>query len=178
MDFALNDAVPVLARTPAVLRTLLAGLDRRWTHADYGEGTWSPAEVVAHLIFGERTDWIPRARIILEHGESRPLDPFDRAGHKDLLAGHSLDELLTLFERERHASLAELQRLNPGPRDLERTGIHPRLGRVTLSNLLATWVAHDLNHIHQICKGMAFQYEKAVGPWTQFLSILAPPAPR
>lgn len=169
---------PILDRTPATLRTLLAGLDEAWTHRPYGPGTWSAHEVVAHLIFGERTDWIPRARHILAHGDARPVDPFDRAGHADLARDHSTADLLDLFERERAASLAALDAMRLTPADLARPGRHPALGRVTLGNLLATWAVHDLNHVAQACKAMAWQRQQDVGPWEKYLSILAPPNPR
>lgn len=178
MDFDLSMARAMLARTPATLRAMLAGLDERWTEPDYGPDTWSAREVVAHLIFGEQTDWIPRARILLAHGEARPFDSFDRSGHKPLLARHTLAELLDLFERERAKSLAVLDSFNLSTSDLARRGRHPALGTVTLANLLATWVVHDLNHLAQIAKAMAFQYAPQVGPWERYLSVLAPPNPR
>ncbi len=177
MKLTFDSATPVLSRTPGVVQSLLTDLPDAWTTPDYGPGTWSAKEIVAHLIFGERTDWIPRARIILQHGPARPFDPFDRAGHKDLLA-KPLAELLTLFETERAASLSALRAMNLTQTDLDRPGLHPALGPVTLSNLLAAWVVHDLNHIAQVCKAMASQYKQAVGPWQAYLSILAPPNPR
>lgn len=177
MEFGLDTALTVLSRTPRVVRALLEGLPDAWTTPAYGPGTWSAKEIVAHLIFGERTDWIPRARVILQHGPARPFDPFDRAGHWDILA-KPLAELLTLFETERAASLSALRSLNLAEADLDRAGLHPALGPATLSNLLAAWVVHDLNHIAQICKAMAHQYKDAVGPWQAYLSILAPPNPR
>ncbi len=177
MRLTLPDTDRFLSRTPGVLGALVRGLGKEWTHADYGSGTWSAAEVVAHLIHAERTDWIPRARIILEHGDSRPFDAFDRNGHATLMR-HSLDELLDLFARERAASLAELRRLVTSEADLDRPGTHPALGRVTLRNLLATWTVHDLNHIAQMCKAMAYQCKGEVGAWEAYLSILSPPNPR
>jgi hypothetical protein len=178
MDFDLPTARAMLARTPATLRAMLAGLDERWTEPDYGPDTWSAREVVAHLIFGEQTDWIPRARILLAHAEARPFDSFDRAGHKPLMIGATVADLLDLFERERASSLRALDALALTPADLQRRACHPALGTVTLANLLATWVVHDLNHLAQIAKAMAFQYAPQVGPWERYLSVLAPPNPR
>lgn len=173
-----NQARAILARTPAVLRALLAGLAPDWTHRPYGPGTWSAFQVLGHLIHGERTDWIPRARIILECGQSRPFDPFDRNGHEPEIRGKSLAQLLDEFERARAESLAALDGLALTPELLDRRGTHPALGTVTLRNLLATWAVHDLNHTAQVCKAMAHQARADVGPWEAYLSILAPPAPR
>ncbi|GMU37536.1 MAG: hypothetical protein AMXMBFR22_17270 [Phycisphaerae bacterium] len=178
VDFNLDRDIVILARTPRVLRSLLDGLPDAWTRANYGPGTWSPHEVVAHLIFGERTDWLPRARRILEFGESVPFDPFDRNGHADLARRHTTAELLDLFEEERRAGLNALQALPLTPENLARRGRHPALGPATLAQLLCTWVVHDLNHIAQVCKGLAYQHRVEVGPWEAYLSILAPPNPR
>jgi len=174
----MNWDTTLLARTPSVLHALLGGLADQWTKADYGPDTWSPHQVVGHLIFGERTDWIPRARLILEHGESRPFEPFDRNGHVDLCRRHSTTELLDVFEQERRASLEVLRSLPLTPKNLARRGIHPALGTVTLDQLLCAWVVHDLNHIAQVCKALAYQHKLDAGPWEAYLSILAPPAPR
>ncbi len=178
MNCTLETSLAMLARTPGVLRAMLVGVDERWTEPDYGPGTWSAREVVAHLIFGERTDWVPRIMHILEHGQTRAIQPFDRAGHKPLLAGHTLVELLDIFERERAEALARVRSMSLNETDLSRTGTHPKLGSVTLGNLLATWVVHDLNHVSQIAKAMAYQYKSEVGAWEQYLSILGPPSPR
>jgi DinB superfamily len=169
---------PVLAKTPQVLKALLIGLSEESLHANYGEATWSPHEVVGHLIHGEQTDWIPRARLIMHAGESVPFDPFDRCGHADLCSQYTTSELLCLFEEFRAANLAELHSWGIQPADFARQGRHPALGRVTLGELLATWVVHDLNHIAQVCKGLAFQHRREVGPWEAYLSILASPRPR
>lgn len=176
MRFDLADAVAILESTPHTLHALLAAAPSGLTHAPYGPSTWSAAEVVAHLIFGERTDWMPRLRLILA-GSTDPFPPFDRAGHAPLLR-HALPELLDLFKRERAASLADLHELHLTDADLDRQGVHPAFGPVTARQLLATWVVHDLNHIAQCCKAMAFQYRTQVGPWEAYLSILAPPNPR
>lgn len=168
----------ILTRTPATLRALLTDLDPALAEANYGPGTWSAKEVVAHLIFGERTDWIPRAKHILEHGDATPFPPFDRAGHTPLVRAHSLTELLALFASERADGLRDLEAIHLTAADLARPGRHPALGAVTLGNLLATWAVHDLNHIAQISKAIAYQFKPAVGPWEQYLSVLAPPNPR
>ena len=175
--FNLKDAIAALDRTPRVLRVLMTRLPSAIVDRDYGPGTWTAREVVAHLIYGEQTDWMPRLEIMLEHGESRPLDAFDRAGHKPLLK-HSLEDLLDLFEVMRGDCLTELKAKRLSVADLVKTGRHPALGIVIVSQLLATWVVHDLNHIAQICKAIAHQHRAEVGPWEQYLSILAPPAPR
>lgn len=169
---------PVLRRTPATLRALLTDLDPALVERPYGPNTWSAKEILAHLIYGERTDWLPRTRHILAHNDAIPFDPFDRAGHARLFRAHTLGELLDLFDRERTAGLRELAQLNLTESDLARRGLHPALGPVTLGNLLATWAAHDLNHIAQISKAMAFQLKGDVGAWENYLSILAPPRPR
>lgn len=173
----LPELIRTLDRTPRVLRVLLTSAPTELIDRPYGPNTWTAREVVAHLIFGEQTDWIPRLTHILAHGESSPFSSFDRAGHKHLLT-LSLDELLDSFEAHRCESLAALRSCNLAAADLARTGRHPALGVVTVSQLLATWVVHDLNHIAQIAKAMAFQLKGEVGPWEQYLSILAPPAPR
>lgn len=178
MQFNLDQSIPILSRTPAVLRALLADLSPEWTERPYGENTWSAKEVVGHLLHGERTDWIARMNIILDQGEERPFDRFDRAGHKPMMQTHSLAYLLDLFEEERKKNLELLRAKNLASADFAKRGTHPALGKVTLSNLLATWAAHDLNHIAQICKAMAFQNKGEVGPWERYLSILSPPNPR
>ena len=170
MKHNLHDTMALLERTPAALDALLRDLPETWTLANEGEGTWNTVEVVGHLIHGERTDWIPRAKIILEHGESRPFDAFDREGFR---AGKEpIGTLLDEFARLRGENLAELRRLNVRPPDLERRGRHPALGAVTLSQLLATWATHDLTHLHQISRIMARQYREAVGPWSDYLGVL------
>ncbi len=178
MQFSLDDAVKLLERTPRTLRAMLADLPERWTHANYGPDTWSAHQIVGHLIFGELTDWTPRARRILEHGEGKPFDPFDRSGHEPLIQGRSMASLLDEFEARRGESLEALRAMNLTEADLARRGADPALGPATLGQLLAAWVVHDLNHIHQIAKAMAFQYGAEAGPWRAYLSILAAPAPR
>lgn len=171
MDFNLDDALAVLERTPATLSTLLSGLAPVWVRSTEGEGTWSAFDVLGHLIHGERTDWMPRARHILA-GDERPFDPFDRNAQFVESRGKEPDELLEAFARLRAENLAELRALRLSPTELERTGRHPELGTVTLRNLLATWVVHDLDHIWQISRIMAKVYSGEVGPWRAYVSIL------
>lgn len=178
MEFELREAVAVLERTPGVLRAMLAGLDRTWTHSNYGEDTFSPFDVVGHLIYGEQSDWMGRVRMILEHGESRVFDPFDRYAQFEESRGKTLDDLLDEFERLRTANLKTLSSMALSENDFQKKGRHPALGTVTLGNLLATWVAHDLNHIAQIAKCMATQYQEAVGPWREYLGVLRTPITR
>jgi uncharacterized damage-inducible protein DinB len=172
MNFTLSDAVPVLSRTPAVLRAWLWGLPDTWSTANEGPDTWSPYDVVGHLIHGERTDWIPRTELLLAHGESRPFTPFDRFAQFKESRGKSLHELVDTFAELRAQNLARLESLRLTPADLERRGRHPELGPVTLGQLLATWVAHDLNHLGQIARVMGRQYTDAVGPWIAYLPML------
>jgi hypothetical protein len=173
--FRIEDALAHLERTPRVLRVLLAGLPPEWVHANYGADTFSPFDVVGHLIHGERADWIPRLRRILEHGESVPFDPFDRFAHYEESAGKDLEDLLTEFARLRSAGLAEVRAIGLGAKQLELRGRHPSLGPVTVRELLSTWVVHDWNHVKQIARALAWQYRSDVGPWAEYLPILAPP---
>jgi DinB superfamily len=172
MEHSLQDTISLLSRTPTVLNALLRDLPETWTLRDEGENTWSAFDVVGHLIHGERTDWMQRARIILQFGEARAFEPFDRLGHAREIQGKSLGQLLDEFARLRAENLGELRGLNLGQEDLDRRGLHPALGVVTLSELLATWAAHDLTHLHQISRVMAHQYRDAVGPWSRFLGVL------
>lgn len=172
MTFSLNLATEILSRTPATLQSLLAGLSEPWIKNNEGPETWSPYDVVGHLIHGERTDWIPRLKIILEHGEARPFTPFDRFAQFEASRGKSLQELLNTFESLRRENLVILQQLHLTTEHLKRKGIHPDFGPVTLEQLLATWVVHDLDHLGQITRVMAKQYQSEVGPWIKYLSIL------
>ena len=170
--FDLSEALAVLSRTPATLDALLRGQPTAWLDATEGPATWSPRQVVGHLIHGEDTDWIPRARMILEHGESRTFEGFDREAMFTRFAGREFGELLDTFAERRAASLAALESLRLTSDSLERSGTHPEFGRVTLAQLLATWVAHDLGHVVQIARVMAKRYRGAVGPWTRYLSVM------
>jgi hypothetical protein len=172
MEQDLKLTMALLGRTPAALDALVRGLPEAWTMRNEGPGTWSVFDVVGHLISGERVDWLPRARMILERGESRVFEPFDRSGHVREGEGRALEELLDEFGRVRTESLGGLRRLELRPEDLERRGRHPAFGVVTLSQLLATWAAHDLTHLHQISRIMAHQYQEAVGPWSAYLGVL------
>jgi DinB superfamily len=171
-EFSLAEATAVLTRTPATLNALLRGLPNIWVHRNEGKDTWSAFDIVGHLISGERTDWMPRARIILENDEARPFDPFDRFAQVKESQGKSLEQLLDDFARLRRENLAALQALNLQPEDLRRRGKHPALGVVTLSELLATWTVHDLTHVHQLSRVMAHQYCDEVGPWSAYLGVL------
>jgi len=169
-NFDRADAVALLARTPHVLRCFLDGVPDCWTECDEGPDTFTPRDVVAHLLHGERTDWLVRVSMILEHGESRPFEPFDRFGHR---AGgiRPLHELLDEFERLRHDNLTQLrQRVRDS--DLDLTGLHPALGVVSMRQLLASWVVHDLTHIAQIARVMARRYADDVGPWQEYMGVL------
>ena len=152
--FNLDDAIAILERTPAALGALLAGLPDTWVFATEGHSTWSPYDVIGHLLHGERTDWIPRARHILA-GDTRPFVPFDRTAQFTESRGKSLAELLAKFAGLRRDNVAALVEMNLTSEDLSRTGLHPELGEVTLEQLLATWVVHDLDHVGQIARTMA-----------------------
>ena len=168
----LSRTLEIIERTPTTLRGLLSGVSDWWTRGNYGSGTWSAREVVGHLVVAEREDWMPRLRVILEHGESRPFEPFPHdatAAREDI----ALSELLDEFERLRAQSVRTLRELGLTERDLGRTGRHPALGRVTAGQLLATWSVHDLHHVRQICLAMAWQAREAVGPWRAYLNTLS-----
>jgi hypothetical protein len=172
MHFDLDTTAALLARTPAALDALLRDLPDAWTLRNEGENTWTAFDVVGHLNHGERTDWIPRVKRILESGETRPFDPFDRFAQFRESEGQTLAQLLDEFARLRSANLAQLRALNLQPADFARRGRHPALGVVTLSELLSTWATHDLTHLHQISRILAYQYRDAVGPWSKFLGVL------
>ena len=171
-EHALDHTTALLSRTPAALDALLRGLPEAFTTRNEGPDTWSAFDVIGHLIHGERTDWIPRARMILESGDARPFERFDRLGHVRESEGKSLGDLLDEFARARSASLEQLGAMGLRESDLERRGLHPSLGPVTLSQLLATWAAHDLSHLHQLSRVMAHQYRELVGPWSAFLGVM------
>ena len=174
MDFDLRTALPVLTRTPAVLNALLRDLPSDWVSRNEGPNTWSPYDVVGHLIHGERTDWIPRAEHLLRHGEAVPFPVFDRFAQLEASSGQSLPALLDTFAELRAESLRRLEELNLTAADLDRPGRHPEFGRVTLGQHLATWVAHDLDHLVQVARVMGRQYTEAVGPWRNYLRIIGP----
>jgi hypothetical protein len=172
MQQNLQHTMALLARTPSSLNALLRDLPQEWTMQNEGGNTFNAFDVIGHLIHGERTDWMPRARRILEFGETRAFDPFDRRAQGGESEGKLLGQLLDEFARLRSDNLAELRSLKLGPEDLNRRGLHPALGTVTLSQLLATWAAHDLTHLHQISRIMAHQYREAVGPWSAYLGVM------
>ena len=172
MKFDLENAVPVLSRTPRVLDALLRGLPAEWHSGTEGPETWSPYDVVGHLINADRTNWMPRAEHLLAHGEAEPFPAFDRYAQFAILKGKSLPELLDTFGEVRAESLRRLADLRLSSADLRRTGLHSEFGTVTLGQLLATWVAHDLDHLVQIARVMGRQYSEAVGPWRQYLRII------
>ena len=172
MEFELSRSVAVLERTPLVLDAWLRGLPDDWTRRNEGPDTWSPFDVVGHLIHGDEADWIPRARMILDHGESRPFEPFDRHAQFEKSKGRSLDELLDRFAQARRKSLEALAAMKLSTDQLGLRGRHPEFGPVTLRQLLATWTAHDLGHLTQIGRVMCRQYREAVGPWRAYLSAL------
>ena len=168
----LEEAVSILTRTPATLDALLRGLPEAWTAATEGPGTWSPYVVIGHLIHGERADWMPRLKIILEHGPTRPFDPFDREAQFRESEGKSLSAMLDEFAALRCENLACLRALDLQPKQFELTGKHPAFGPVTVRQLLATWTAHDLSHLLQISRVMAKRYKREVGPWAQYLPVM------
>ncbi len=172
IQFQLTDAIEVLERTPATLRALLGGLPEAWTAANEGPDTFSAFDNVGHLIHGEQTDWIPRARIILDQGPDRRFEPYDRFAQYGESQGKSVAELLDEFERLRAENLTTLRGWQLSERELALEGEHPALGTVTLRQLLATWVAHDLGHVAQTARVLAKQYREAVGPWRAYLPVL------
>jgi len=172
MEHNLEYTISLLSHTPVALNALLRNLPEAWTQRNEGENTWSAFDVVGHLVHGELTDWMPRARMILEHGESRTFEPFDRFAQERASQGKALGQLLDEFESLRAERLVELKALNLRSEDLAKRGRHPELGVVTLSQLLATWAVHDMTHLHQISRIMAHQYRQAVGPWSVYLGVL------
>jgi hypothetical protein len=161
----LGEVLAVLERTPPTLAALLDGLPRSWLEANEGPDTFSPIDVLRHLIHGEQTDWMVRVHAIVERGESHPFEPFDRFAHRASLAGCDVPALLGEFAALRAASISDLRSLNLTSADFSRRGRHPELGSVTLGQFLATWVVHDVSHLGQIARVMARRYEMAVGPW-------------
>jgi hypothetical protein len=176
-EINIAEAIALLTRTPATLNAQLRGMPSIWVRRNEGRNhqgkeTWTAFDIVGHLIVGERTDWMPRVHVILDSGEARPFDPFDRFAQMKESQDKSLEQLLDDFAHLRQESLAALQALNLQPQELKRRGKHPALGTVTLGELLATWVVHDLTHLHQLARVMAHQYRDAVGPWSAYLGVL------
>jgi hypothetical protein len=168
----LQQTIALLSRTPATLNVFLRELPDSLTRQNEGGDTWSAYDIVGHLVYAERTDWMPRVKMILEFGETRAFEKFDRLGQVKESQGKSLAQLLDEFARIRAENLDDLRALNLQTEDLNRRGRHPSLGVVTLSQLLATWAAHDLTHLHQLSRIMAHQYREAVGPWSAYLGVL------
>jgi len=173
MEFTVETTTALLARTPGALSALLRDLPEEWTLRNEGGDSWSAFDIVGHLIHADRTIWLIRARTILEHGEAREFSPVDRFGQKEASKGKSLGQLLDEFTDVRAESLRELQELGLSAEDLVRHGLHPAFGTVKMSELLATWAAHDLNHLHQLARVMAVQYREAVGAWQAYLGVMA-----
>ena len=172
MMLDLEGAKTLLRHTPSVLNSLLGGLPETWVHENEGPETWSSFDVVEHLVEAESTNWIPRIRHLIKHGESVAFPPFDRVGFVEKSKGKNIAEMLDTFEQARAGSLQDLDELRLTPQDRWRMGTHPDFGRVTLGQLIATWAIHDLNHLGQIVKVLARQHAEAVGPWRAFLGIL------
>ena len=172
MGFDSQQTIALLSRTPSALNALLRDLPEAWTLRNEGAKSWTPFDIVGHLIHGERTDWMVRARIILQYGESRAFDAFDRLAQERESGGKSIAELLDDFARLRAENLDDLRTLNLQTADFDRRGRHPALGVVTLAQLLSTWAVHDLTHLHQLSRVMAYQYRDIVGPWSAYLGVL------
>ncbi len=172
MDFTIKKSIEILERTPDVLDTMLRNISVDWTKNNEGEDTWSVYDIIGHLIHGEKTDWIPRTEIILSDKPDKTFVPFDRFAQFKESQGKSLKQLLTEFKRLRKKNIRLLLSKKITDKNLEEKGIHPAFGEVTLSQLLSTWVVHDLNHIAQISRVMAKQYKAEVGPWVEYLKIL------
>jgi uncharacterized damage-inducible protein DinB len=171
-EFNLTEAIALLTRTPPTLNALLRELPEKCVRSDEGAGTWNAFDIVGHLVFLERTDWMLRVRVILECGEARAFDPIERFAQLTESQDKSLEQLLDEFTRLRSENLSALQAMDLQPEDLTRRGRHPALGAVTLSELLATWAAHDFTHLHQLSRVMAHQFRDAVGPWKGYLGVL------
>lgn len=172
MNFEYQEAIAILEQTPATLRSLLGELPERWTTSRGDRDDWRPYDIVGHLVHGERTDWIPRARMVIDHGTSRTFEPFDRQAMFVVSEGKSLGTLLDEFANLRDENLSTLRSWQLSAADLDRVGIHPDFGEVTLRQLLAAWVVHDLNHLFQIARVMARDYRADVGPWIEYLGVL------
>jgi len=172
MNISVSDAINLLSRTPQVLEDLLLGIPDTLLHANEGDDSWSPYDVVGHLIHGEKTDWIPRMKICLSDDDHKTFTPFDRFAQFEDSKGKSLPELLQAFRKLREENIATLQSFHLSSEDFKRTAIHPALGTVTLQQLLATWVVHDQNHIYQITRTISHQYQDETGPWRAYLRII------
>lgn len=172
MKFDLERSIEVLAATPAAVRTLLGDLSEDWTASTGDRDNWEPFDIIGHYIYAEEADWIPRARVILAQADDRTFPPFDRYGQFERPDDESLSDRLEEFARIRNENIEILRSWELVDEELELKGIHPQFGEVSLRELIATWVVHDLTHLRQISTVMAKRYEKAVGPWKEYLSIL------
>lgn len=172
MKFNLNESITILQRTPTTLQELLLGLPDAWLTTNEGPNTWSPYDIVGHLIHADRTDWMTRAEMILSESANKHFPPFDRFAQFENSKGKSLEQLLDEFYQLRQEKIVQLLAKNLTEADLNKVGFHPEFGKVTLRELLATWVAHDLGHLAQIARVMAKQYKESVGPWKNYLPIL------
>jgi hypothetical protein len=172
MEFEIAHAINILERTPTVLTALLQGLPAVWIEQNEGENTWNPYDVVGHLIYGEQVNWIPRAKMILEFGIQKPFEPFERFAQFEISKGKTLQELLETFQTLRAQNMLTLSAMQLTSEDLQKPGTHPEFGTVKLKELLATWVAHDLDHIVQISRTLAKNYKQTVGPWQAYLSVM------
>ncbi|MFN0032088.1 MAG: DinB family protein [Flavobacteriales bacterium] len=172
MTFDLHNTMQILERTPSVLEAMLTNLAAEWTMANEGPDTFSPFDVVGHLVHGEKTDWIPRLEIVLSHGADRVFEPYDRFAQYTESKGKDMTQLLAEFRALRQANLEILKSKNLKASDMDRKGVHPSLGTVTLRELLATWAVHDLSHLSQITRVMCKQYKAEVGPWKAYLPVL------
>ena len=172
MKFNFEHSINILHRTPAILNEMLSNLPSEWAHTNEGSNTWSPYDVVGHLVHGEKTDWIPRMKIILSDQKDKKFQPFNRFAQFEESKGKSIEKLLEEFKDLRNANIEELRNQKITPAHLDKKGIHPDFGEVNLSQLLSTWVVHDLNHIAQISRVMANLYKSEVGPWINYLGIL------
>lgn len=172
MNFSLQNSLEMLERTPLVLESMLAGLSDEWIYKNEGEKTWSPFDIIGHLIHGEKTDWIPRMEIILKQNPNSEFEPFDRFAQFENSKGKTPQELLNAFTLLRKQNIEIVRNKNLNTYHFALKGKHPALGEVTLAQLFATWVVHDLNHTGQIARVMAKQYKDEVGPWYQYLGIL------
>ena len=173
MKYKLKESREILERTPYIIQAFLKNISSDWAKQNEGGESWSPYEILGHLIHGERTDWIPRCQIILDFGTSHPFTPFDRNAQKNESKGKSLSQLIDEFKKLRKENLAKLDAMELTEEDLEKKGMHPALGEVNLSELLASWTVHDLSHIAQIARVMAKQYRNEIGPWEEYLTIVS-----
>lgn len=172
MIFSIKKSIEILSKTPETLTTMLDGLSDEWLLSNEGEHTWSPYDIIGHLVHGEKTDWIVRTKVILSSEEHKTFEPFDRFAQENDSKGKSIQELLDEFSKLRSQNLNELKTLQISESDFIKKGMHPELGEVSLQQLLATWTVHDLGHIAQIARVMAKQYSTEVGPWNAYLGIL------